>query len=49
MKKDDMIVDQFNILLNDFHCKLKGRQQAIDKMLATIQDSLVYRIANFPA
>ena len=48
LKKDDMIVRDFNILTSDFHSKVRGRTLALNSMVALTQDALICRIANFP-
>ena len=46
--KDDMIVNQFNITINDLHCRLRGKMKALNTMMSLTQDALVGRIHNFP-
>lgn len=48
LMKDDMIVNQFNITINDLHCRLSGKMKAQNTMMSLTQDALVGRIHNFP-
>ena len=49
LKKDDELVNKFNIITADFHSKLQGRDMAVNFMTNLTQDALVNRIQNFPA